>query len=141
MVSPWRTSTTSTVGVRGYWGSVTQADPQIPRGVDRVRVERNVLGPADDVLERHAGDVLPVEPNHGAERPVVDGPHRRRAEAEGEQPVVRRGRAAAARRRSLSQTFEMSNGISGSRMTSALPEIPFDISKVCDKIRRCRTGS
>src|SRR5690349_24400474 len=94
-VSPCRVSTASPADVGGYAGSVTQTDPEIARGSDGVAVERHELGPSNHRLERDAGDVLTVEPDHRAVGALGDCPDGGGARAGREQPVVG-GRCAAA---------------------------------------------
>src|SRR6266581_1481140 len=75
--------------------SVAQADPQVPRGGDRVGVERHPPRRGERLFDRDGGNNGRPQGHHGAELALGDEPHRRRAEPQAQQAIEGRGAAAA----------------------------------------------
>src|SRR5690606_10665149 len=75
--------------------SIAEGDPQVAGGPDRVRIDGNALDLAHGLLEGDRVDVGRVEGDHGTEAALGDATDGGGAEAEGDEAVVGRGRAAA----------------------------------------------
>src|SRR5207247_1061718 len=67
--------------------SVAQADPQVPRGGDRVGVERHPPRRGERLFDRDGGNNGRPQGHHGAELALGDEADRRRAEPQAQQGI------------------------------------------------------
>src|SRR5436190_10902019 len=92
MAAAWRRMITRIVNIRAEL--VAEADAEIARGLDRVRVEGDGLHDRDGLLDAHRHHVRGLVGDHVAELALLDHAHGGGAEAQRQEAVAVGGAAA-----------------------------------------------